>query len=145
MVLIKRELRDKISKRLRTRLIIYFVISVLILGIAIFHIVKDQASLGLTSIGFFIGIIVGIIVSRMYKVVWDEHAAEVISTFDSIGIVFLVFYVAFEIFRERIVGLFIHGPSVVAVSFAILAGVMYGRVLGTRGKIRDIFKEQDLI
>jgi Kef-type K+ transport system membrane component KefB len=78
----------------------------------------------------------------MYKISWDSTAEQVISKFDFFGIVILFLYIGFEIFRERIVEQFVHGPSVVAVSFAVLAGIMYGRVMGISGKINKIFKEE---
>lgn len=139
------DLKEKVHKRLRIRIIIYFVISLILIGVSIFHMAKDNASVLLSTVGFLAGNLIGLIVSRMFKISWDHSAEQVISTFDVIGIIVLLGYVAFEIFRTRIVEYFVHGPSVIAVSFAVFAGLMYGRVLGIRGKIISVFREQGLI
>jgi Kef-type K+ transport system membrane component KefB len=135
-------LKDKVHKRLRLRVVIYFIISVIVLGISIFHIIEDYASVSLCVVGLLLGVLIGLGVARMYKISWDNTAEQVISKFDFFGIVILFLYIGFEIFRERIVEQFVHGPSVVAVSFAVLAGIMYGRVMGISGKINKIFKEE---
>ncbi len=145
MALSRHELKDKVHKRLRVRLILYFVISIAVLGISIFHIIKDNANLLLSLLGLVAGLFIGVIVSRMYKISWDTDAEQVISKFDAIGVIFLVSYITFDIFREKIVDYFVSGPSVIAVSFAVLAGVMYGRVLGIRGKIQKVFKEEGIV
>jgi hypothetical protein len=137
-------LRDKVHKRIRIRLIIYFVVSILVLAISIFHIVKDNANWLAALVGLVIGFFLGLIVSRAFKLSWNEKAAQITSSFDAIGITLLVLYILFEIFRNKIVANFVSGPSVIAVSFAVLSGVMYGRVIGTRGKIRRIFREEGI-
>ncbi|MEJ0001868.1 MAG: hypothetical protein WDN09_01635 [bacterium] len=136
------DLKDKVHKRLRMRVIIYFVISIVVLGVSIFHILKDGANAFLALVGLLVGIVIGTVVARMYKISWDKNAAQVISKFDAVGVIILVLYVVFEVFRSKIVGYFVHGPSVLAVSFAILAGIMYGRVFGIRGKVRQVFEEE---
>ena len=138
-------MRDKVHMRLRIRLVIYFVISIIVLGISIFHIVNEHASIGLSVVGLLAGVIIGILASRILKITWDAGASQVVSRFDTIGITILVAYIIFEVNRERIVGQFVSDTSVVSVSFAVLAGLMYGRVLGIRGKIRKIFKEEGVV
>lgn len=144
MLYTQSEFKDKIHKRLRIRLMIYFVLAVVILGISIFHIIRDQASFIFCIIGFMAGLGIGILATRMFKISWDTNATQVISRFDAIGIVILILYILFEINREKIVEHFISGPSVIAVSFAVLSGLMCGRVLGIRGKISSIFREQGI-
>lgn len=144
-MIIDEEVKDKIHKRLRIRLSIYLVVSALVLGVSIFHVISDKASPVLSAVGFILGMIVGVVFSRMQKISWDHKASQAIATFDAVGIVFLIIYVLFEIYRNEIVEHFVSGPSVVAVSFALLAGIMYGRVLGIKGKIKEIFEEQGII
>ena len=139
------KLKDKVHKRLRLRVVVYFMISIIVLGISIFHIIEDYASVSLCVVGLLLGVFIGLGVARMYKISWDRRAEQVISKFDFFGIVILIFYIIFEIYRERIVAEFIHGPSVVAVSFAVFAGIMYGRVMGISGKIKKIFIEEGVL
>jgi hypothetical protein len=78
----------------------------------------------------------------MFHISWNHDAKKVVSRFDVYGVIILVLYIFFEIFREKIVGYFTHDIQVGTVGFALLAGIMFGRVLGTRGKIMKILKEQ---
>lgn len=137
--------KGNIHKRLRLRLIVYFAISILLMGISIFHLIKDGASVLIATIGLIIGVGIGMIVARIFKISWDNNASQVISKFDTVGVIILIFYILFEIKRAKIVGYFVAGPSVIAVSFSLLAGIMYGRVLGIHGKINEVFKEQGII
>jgi hypothetical protein len=84
---------------------------------------------------------IGVIITRIYKISWDHNAEKVIHHLDLYGIVILVLYGLFEFFRTTIVGYFIQGPSVALTSLALLAGLMIGRVLGIRGKISAVIKE----
>jgi Kef-type K+ transport system membrane component KefB len=123
----------------------YVMVSLAIIAISVLHVIQDRASLSLAIIGLIAGIGVGAIVSRMHKISWDKNVSQVISKLDAVGAVFLLAYVAFEIFRDRIVEYFVAGPSVVAVSFAVLAGIMIGRILGIRGKIWKVLKEEGIV
>lgn len=113
--------------------------------ISIFHIARDGASILFAVIGLFIGLVIGLIVSRIFKISWDKTAGQVISKFDTVGVIILLLYILLEIFRTKIVGYFVNRHSVLAVSFAILAGIMYGRFIGIRGKIRQVFEEEGVI
>jgi hypothetical protein len=140
----RKELGKFIHKRIITRLWLYFGISAVLLGVVIYNILKNHIGLGLPLVGLVAGVTMGIVFSRINKLSWDQGAAQVISRMDTFGIVLLVVYIVFEVFREHLVGYFVHGPSLFAVSFAVLAGVMYGRVLGMRGRIRQIFRDQNI-
>jgi hypothetical protein len=113
-------------------------------GVSLWHIITDDASILGSIIGLCVGIGLGFIVARMVKITWDEQIEQVIGTFDAVGIVILILYILFEINREKIVAHFVGDASILAVSFAVLAGIMYGRVLGIRGKIKKVFTEQDI-
>jgi uncharacterized membrane protein YqgA involved in biofilm formation len=139
-----KELGDKVHTRLKRRIVLFLGISVVMTGISIFHVIREWISILYTILGLSIGLVIGLSVARIFKISWDKKAKQVISKFDTIGIIILVLYLAFEIFRTKIVGYFVNRHSVFAVSFAILAGVMYGRFLGIRGKIRQIFEEEGI-
>ena len=144
MEVLTKELGDKVHVRLKRRIVLFLGISVVMTGISIFHIIRDGASILHTIVGIVIGLIIGLSVSRIFIISWDGKAGQVISKFDAVGIILLVMYIVFEIFRTKIVGYFVNRHSVFAVSFAILAGIMYGRFLGIRGKIRQIFEEEGI-
>ena len=131
-----------LDKRLRFRLRLYFFIAVILIGIFIFNIVRGALRIDLGIAGLMIGVVLGIFTSRMFHTSWDKNAEKVVSRLDTFGICILIGYIAFELLRNKIVGYFTHDIQVETVGFAVLAGIMFGRVLGTRGKIIQILKEQ---
>ncbi len=131
-----------IDKKLRLRLRIYFFISAVLLIILISNVIRGELRLDLGIIALLIGILIGMVTSRMYHISWDKNAKKVISRLDIYGIIILILYVFLEIFRERIVGFVTHDFEVGTIGFAILAGIMFGRVLGTRGKIIKVLNDQ---
>jgi hypothetical protein len=135
-------IKKPVARRLRIRLALYFFIFIIVLMIVIFHIVVDHANPFYALLGLAAGITLGIVASRMNKILWNADATEIISQFDTVGIIILILYVVFELFREKIVEQFVGGPSVIAVSFALLSGLMLGRVIGLRRKIRQVFESK---
>ena len=133
-----------IDKRLRFRLRLYFLISAVLTALLIYNVVRGTLRLDYGILGLAVGIGIGILASRMYHVSWSHDAKKVASRLDIFGIGILILYILFEIFREKIVGYFTHDVQVGTVGFAILAGIMFGRVLGTRGKIITVLKEQEI-
>lgn len=138
-------LQHKIHRQLKLRLIFYFCVLCIALAIAIYHILQDWVNVFFPAIGLFLGIVIGVYLSRIHKITWDKRAKKVISQMDTIGILMFIVYVVFTIYREQIIDQFIHGPAVVAVSFSLLAGIMYGRISGVQGKIKEVFREQKII
>lgn len=131
-----------LDKRLRFTLRAYVVISLILIGLLIYNMARGELRLDYGLIGLSVGTFMGVITSRMYHISWNTDVRKVVSRLDLYGIGILVLYVLFEIFREKIVGYFTHDFEVAAVGFAVLAGIMFGRVLGTRGKIMEVLKEQ---
>jgi hypothetical protein len=131
-----------VDKKLQRRLRLYFLIAAILILIFIFNILRGALQWDFGIIGLLVGVSIGVITSRMYHISWDKDAKRVISRLDLFGIIILILYVALEIFREKIVGYITHDFEVGTIGFAVLAGIMFGRVLGTRGKILKILKEQ---
>lgn len=133
-----------LDKRLKFRLRIYFVIAIIMLGIVFYNFIIGKIGLSFSVFGILMGIFVGIISARMYHISWNHNASKVVGRLDLFGIFILVFYIIFELSRERIVSYFVQGPTVGAISFSILAGIMIGRVLGTRGRIIKVLQQQKI-
>lgn len=140
----RRKLSDRLHRMLRLRLVLFFVLSLIMIGISTYNIVITGRGLVLSITAFLLGILGGLIASRILKISWDEELNQVISRFDTIGITILVFYTLFEIFRNTIVARFVEGPVVFTVSSALLAGLMYGRSTGMHRNIRHIFEAKDI-
>lgn len=94
--------------------------------------------------GLLVGVGIGVVASRMFRTSWNHDAKKVVSRLDIFGVGILISYMLLEVFRGKIVGYFTHGLQVETVGFAFLAGIMFGRVLGTRGRIIEVLKEQKI-
>jgi len=138
------QLNRHVHGRLKLSLTGYFFISIVLIGVVIFHVVVDRVSLFFPILGMAVGVAIGVAVSLIYRITWDHGAQKVISRFDKISAAILGLYLIFEIFKEEIIEHFVHGPAVVATSSALLAGIMMGRVLGIGGKIVRVLREQNL-
>jgi hypothetical protein len=88
------------------------------------------------------GIVVGIVSARMFHISWNKDAKKIVSRLDEYGVIILVLYILFELKREWIVSNFVQGAIIGPTSFSLLTGIMIGRVLGTRGRIVQVLREQ---
>jgi len=145
MFKLRRKHAKHIDKKLKFRLRIYLAISLVLLGIVLFDIFTNRVTPFLAAIGLSIGLIVGVLTARMFILSWDKDAKKVISRLDIIGILIIVVYIGISIFRGRVIGYFVQGSYVTGTSFAVITGMMIGRVFGTGQKIMAILKEQNLL
>lgn len=130
------EHEEFLGNGLKVRLYIYIALCIGIIALITYHIVLDSAGIILPIVALLIGAIAGIGFSRIYQISWDENAGKVISRLDAYGAIILAVYACIEIFREKIVEHFVHGPAVAATSLSLLGGLLIGRILGMRRKIR---------
>jgi hypothetical protein len=114
-------------------------------GIVLYEIFKNTLPLEFAVVGIFIGLFVGIISARMYNLSWNHDAKKIVSRLDMLGIIILTVYIVFAIFRTKLISYFVQGPVVGAISFSIIAGIMIGRVIGTRNAIIEILQEREII
>ncbi len=134
-----------VDKKLRFRVRLYSVISLAMLGIVLYEIFINILPLPFAVVGIFIGLFVGIISARMYHLSWSHDAQKIVSRLDMLGIIILAVYIVFAIFRTKLISYFVQGPVVGAISFSIIAGMMFGRVIGTRNAIIEILHEREII
>lgn len=136
--------RTHINPKLRRNLRLFLLISVVLLVAVIFEAVRYHAEVWQVGLGLVVGVILGSLFARMYKLSWDTDAQHVTSSIDIFGVVVLVLYVAFDLSRGSVVHLFTHSEAVPAISLALLAGTMYGRVVGSGRVIVKILREQEV-
>lgn len=115
------------------------------LGVVIYEAFIKILPLSFAIAGIFVGLFIGIITARMRHLSWDKDAQKIVSRLDEVGIIILVLYIAFVIIRSRLIGYFVAAPMVGAVGFSTTAGVMFGRIVGTRNAIMEILKEREII
>lgn len=140
-----RQIRPHLHRNLRIRLGIYLAVSFVVAGFVIYNAVTTGHFGIFAIVGVGLGLLVGYFASRIHKIRWDDTAEKAIAKVDAFGGVILVLYILFEVFRSKIVGNFVEEANVTVTSFSILAGIMYGRVLGIRGNVVKVLKEQDII
>ncbi len=128
--------RHLIDRKLVTRLRLFSMIALVMLGVILVDIVRHEISFLLAGSGLLIGVVVGIIVSRMGRLSWDEGAGKVISQIDWVGAVILVLYIGFTLTRNWLFGHWVQGAMLGVFTLAITAGSMIGRVFGMRYGIR---------
>ncbi len=128
---LKEDARQHLDPKLRRSLRLFLVISALLLAVVIYETIHDHANVGYVALGLIAGIALGTVLSRMYKISWDHDAQRATYRIDIVGGIVLGLYVVFSLFRGNLVGFLAPGQSAAAMSMALLAGAMYGRVLGS--------------
>ncbi len=139
------ELSEKtVEKKLIWRLRMFFAIFVIILGLIIFDISIGVIHLLLASGGIALGVLIGILIGRIFKIRWHEEEARVVARLDTIGTIMLICYFIFAFSRHWIFEHFIHGPALSAFIFCTVSGIMAGRILNMRLNIQKVLREQNI-
>lgn len=134
--------KKHIDRKLIFRIRIFYVIGIILTGLMLYEVLEGIIGIELSIGGFLVGLFLGFIATRMFIIHWHEEKAKVVSRFDSIGIVVMLLYVAFSASRTWLFGHWIQGSILTAFTYSILAGVMIGRLVGMRLKIKNILSEQ---
>lgn len=138
---IKQHLDTKLSRRMK----IYFFLSIIMTLIMVYEVIITWYD-PLYAILFFGGsILIGFVVSRMFKVFWNPDEQLVTSRIDTLGWIILWCYIVFAFARHYLLGEFIKNSFVIVVTFAIIAGVMIGRFVGMRRTVYKTLKKQGLV
>lgn len=133
--------RHHVDRRLRTRLILYVLISVVMVCLFVYHVATDHVNLVYPLAAIVLGFFLGWLISRSRSVSWDADSRKVISRIDIYGFVILAIYIISVGFREEIIAYFVNGSSILATTFAFAAGIMFGRVWGIHGKVSEVIAE----
>ena len=132
----------KLLFRLR-RLTLFFLI---IIGIIIYELVTYDVAAIIPVLGFFSGVILGLLINhRMHKISWNAEASKAVTKMDRLGIIILVLYLLFAVFRTWIFSYWLHGYTLTVFSLSFAAGGILGRLYSTRQKIRQVLKEEGFL
>ena len=134
-----------LDPRLVRRIRIYSVVMLFMLLVIIFEVLQGAYTIAWAAGGILIGLGIGTLVSRMYRLNWDEDTSQVISRIDWIGGVILVCYLIFVFTRTHYLSYWIQGSPLVGLIFSLTAGTMLGRVLSTEHGIKKILKTWDIL
>lgn len=135
---------EKIDPKLIKRLRIYLVVLFAILAVITFEVLTGQFSIQWALVGIVIGFMIGIIVSRMYNISWDEETNTVVGEIDRIGVVILVGYLIWEITKSNFLGYWFEGNILFAIILGITAGSMLARILSNKRNIEQILEALEL-
>jgi hypothetical protein len=136
----QKHMRHFIDKKLLFRLRMFVVVFLVMTGVVIFETYNLSVNPFISIGGLLLGIVIGFVMGRMYKLSWDKNESKVVGNLDRVGMIFLVVYIIFAIFRNRIFGNFIHGGSLSVFTLGLTAGSMFGRVLFARKGIVDLLE-----
>ncbi|EKF86525.1 hypothetical protein [Methanobacterium formicicum] len=134
-----------LDPRLVRRIRIYTVVMLVMLLVIIFEVLQGAYTIAWAAGGILIGLGIGTLVSRMYRLNWDEDTNQVIGRIDWIGGVILVCYLVFVFTRTHYLSYWIQGTPLLGLIFSLTAGTMLGRVLSTEHGIKKILKTWDIL
>ena len=139
-----RHIRKYASKQLRINLGIFSVVYAALFVVTLYTVTVSQAIFWQVVLAIIIGVIVGFISSRMYKISWNSNEAKVIGRIDAYGVVVLLLFAAFELNREAIAALFTSGESTGVIGLVLITSALFGRILGTTRSILQILKSENM-
>jgi hypothetical protein len=118
----------------------YLGISCAIVVAILYRVLAHRGGVLYPSLALAIGIVVGVLLSRMFNVSWDKDAAKVVSRIDMYGAILLVAYVIFELFSKNLIRQLFSGPEVLTIILSLAGGVVLGRGLGMARKIFQVLR-----
>jgi hypothetical protein len=136
--------KEHLNKKLIQRLRIFIIMFIGLAGYIIYDIIRNKFNFLLMALAFVLGVIIGALAGRMFKIQWHEETEKVVAKLDTIGIVVLILYIAFSIARSRIFGLWFHGPILTVFSFSFATGAILGRILSMASNIRKVLYTQGI-
>ncbi len=139
---VKKHYSNFTHRTLMFRLYVYYFITIAMLGLVAFDILTGQVNVVLDLIAIVCGFGIGMLTSRTSHITFDKRLKKIISRMDFFGIIVVIVYTVFSLIRENIITFFVHGPAVGAVSFALITGVMGGRVFGIRQTIVNVLAQE---
>jgi len=97
------------------------------------------------AIAAVIGIAAGYLMGRMFLLTWHEDTQKVIIQMDKMSFVLIALYIAFRVFGTQLLGDYFNGTALSAISFALLDGILIGRLISMWRNISRILTEQGIV
>jgi hypothetical protein len=140
-----RILRTHVHSRVLTQLVIFVFVSLGLLGAVFYDSIAGGVGVGFVLLSLVAGVGVGLLVAKIFKLVWHEDTRKVIMSLDRMSFVLIGVYVVFRIFSDQLLGQYLHGAALSAISFAFLAGILIGRFVSIWQGVTRILKQQGII
>lgn len=133
-----KDYRENVSKRLMIRQVIFFVIVSILMVISIENVLKEKIGIILAISGFVFALGIGLALSRMFRIFWNQEQEKVVSKLDMLGTILLIGYICAEVGRKFIFQYWLSGAELNAFGLVILTGLLLGRFLGTTIQIKNV-------
>jgi peptidoglycan/LPS O-acetylase OafA/YrhL len=137
--------RHHVDRRLRVRLRAFLIVWLILVVVIAIELFRHNLDIGLAVVGSSTGLLAGFILSRIYHLSWNQDTLKVVSRMDWISRVILAAYVLFMIGRNWIIGHWVEASDLMGFALCFTAGVMIGRVGGTRRGIRILLRALGVI
>lgn len=111
--------RNVVSRRLLMQLRIFGLIFLVMLGLLAYDMAKGLVSLPVGLGGLMLGLLIGVIVSRMYRLSYDEEQQQVAGRIDWVGGAILLLYIAFAIFRNQLFAPFVEAAQLAGFGLGV--------------------------
>lgn len=133
------------SERLQKHIIVFGIIAWILILIVIYAILTREIRLSYALTAFILGIIVGMLFGRIYRIYWHPDDEQVVSRVDFFGALLICLYILMEIFRDDILALWVYGPIVSIVWFIFFTGTFCGRRIFMLRRIHTLLHEHKKI
>lgn len=131
--------RHQVHYKVRLKLWIYIIVFFVSLMLSMIHFINGHILFYFPLGGFIAGIAIGFIVSRIHKIAWDKDGEVIITKLDSTGLVILLVYMSFIIFKNTIIEDIVHLHNISSISLAVVSGTMLGHAFALRKRILKIY------
>ena len=135
-----KDYRENVSKRLMIRQGIFFVIISILMVISIANVFNEKIGVFLAVSGFLLALAIGLALSRMFRIFWNQEQEKVVSKLDMLGTILLIGYISAEVGRKFIFQYWFSGAELNAFGLVILTGLLLGRFIGATIQIKNILR-----
>lgn len=129
-----------VDKKLLLRLRMFAVIFLVVLAIGIYDVVVGNLHILLALAACTGGLLIGLVVGRVYNVSWNEDAGKVMGKMDALGVAILIAYVAFAFFRKEILAHWLTGHQLSGFIIWLYTGLISGRFITLRRMVIKVLK-----
>jgi hypothetical protein len=140
----KTQRKKFVDKKLIFRLRLFAIIFLIMTAIGIYDVVIGNLYVIVAFAALAGGIGIGLLVGRAMNVVWHEETNKAITKMDKFGVIILVSYVVFALFRKKLFAHWLTGHQLSAFVIFLSAGIMLGRLITLRGRLYRVLKGQGL-
>ncbi|AUB58861.1 hypothetical protein BK008_11430 [Methanobacterium sp. MZ-A1] len=141
----QKQLSKYLDQRLIKRLRIYTIVMVVMLLVIIYEVITGTFSISWALGGVLVGLGIGTLVSRVYRLSWDDETSNVIGQMDWIGAIILICYLVFVFTRTHYLSYWLQGPPLMGLVFSLTAGTMMGRVMSTERGVKRILRTWNIL